>query len=60
VRRLPPRQAQAVVLHYVEDLTVADIASVLGVAEGTVKALLHQARERLRRQLIAKGLIDEI
>lgn len=60
VRRLPIRQAQAVALHYVEDMPVSEIAGVLGVAEGTVKALLHQGRERLRRQLEAKGLIDEI
>jgi RNA polymerase sigma-70 factor (ECF subfamily) len=60
VRSLPSRQAQAVALHYVEDLSVADVAEILGVAEGTVKALLHQGRERLRRQLIARGLVDEI
>lgn len=58
VRRLPSRQAQAIALHYVEDLSVSEIAGVLGVAEGTVKALLHQGRGRLRRQLKAKGLID--
>lgn len=60
VRHLPSRQAQAIALHYVEDLSVAEIAGMLGVAEGTVKALLHQGRQRLRRQLTAKGLIDEI
>lgn len=60
VRRLPSRQAQAVALHYVEQLSVAEIAETLDVAEGTVKALLHQGRERLRRQLLAKGMIDEI
>lgn len=58
VRRLPSRQAQALVLRYIEDLSVAEIADVLDIAEGTVKALLHQGRERLRRQLSAKGLID--
>jgi RNA polymerase sigma-70 factor (ECF subfamily) len=58
VRRLPPRQAQAVTLHYLEDMPVDEIATVLEVANGTVKALLSQGRERLRRQLIAKGLVD--
>lgn len=58
VRRLPSRQAQAIALHYVEGLSVVEIAAVLAVAEGTVKALLHQGRERLRRQLSAKGLIE--
>jgi RNA polymerase sigma-70 factor (ECF subfamily) len=60
VRRLPSRQAQAIALRYVEDLSIAEIANVLAVAEGTVKALLHQGRERLRRELAAKGLLNEI
>jgi len=59
VRRLPTRQAQAVTLHYLEDMPVDEIAAVLDIANGTVKALLSQGRERLRRQLIAKGLVDD-
>ena len=59
VRRLPRRQAQAIALRYVEDLPVKEIAHILGVAEGTAKALLHQGRERLVRQLSAKSLIDD-
>ncbi len=54
VRRLPRRQAQAVALRYVADLPVAEVGEALGVAEGTAKALLHQARQRLERQLAAK------
>ena len=54
VRQLPPRQAAAVALHYLDDCTVADIALALGCAEGTAKAHLHHARltlaERLRSQ----------
>ncbi len=60
VRRLPSRQAQAIALRYVDDLSVSEIADVLEVAEGTVKALLHQGRERLQRQLGAKGWSDEL
>lgn len=59
VRRLPTRQGQVIALHYVEGLSVSETGVVLGVADGTVKALLHQGRERLRRQLVAKGLVDE-
>jgi RNA polymerase sigma-70 factor (ECF subfamily) len=40
-----------VALHYLEDLSVADIARVLGCAEGTVKAHLHHGREALARRL---------
>ena len=60
VRALPSRQAQAIALHYVEDLSVAQISKILEVAEGTVKALLHQGRDRLRRQLLAKGVVDDV
>lgn len=58
VRRLPRRQAQAIALRYLEDLPVGDIAAAMATAEGTVRALLHQGRQRLERQLIAKGLIE--
>lgn len=58
VRRLPERQSQVLVLRYIDDLAVDQIAGVLRIAQGTVRALLHQGRERLRRQLQAKGLTD--
>jgi len=47
VRRLPPKQARVVALRYAGDLAVADIATVVGSSEGTVKAQLHAARQRL-------------
>jgi RNA polymerase sigma factor (sigma-70 family) len=55
VRNLPERQAQAVALHYLEDLSIADIAEALGCAEGTVKVHLHRGRLALARAL---GLLD--
>ena len=42
VRRLPDRQAAAVALFYLDDLSIAEIADALGCAEGTAKAHLHQ------------------
>lgn len=51
VRALPKRQRAAVALHYLEDLPVADVATMLGVAEGTVKASLFKARATLARSL---------
>jgi RNA polymerase sigma-70 factor, ECF subfamily len=59
VRRLPRRQSQVLALRYIDDLSVAEIAEVLQVADGTVKALMHQARKRLGRQLVAKGWVDD-
>lgn len=51
VRELPPRQAAAVALHYLDDLSVAEMAEALGCAEGTAKAHLHKARRALASRL---------
>ncbi|HJQ92323.1 MAG TPA: SigE family RNA polymerase sigma factor [Acidimicrobiia bacterium] len=55
VRKLPRRQAQVVALFYLDQLSVTEIAHVLEVAEGTVKAHLHQAREALAPMLENQG-----
>jgi RNA polymerase sigma-70 factor (sigma-E family) len=51
VRELPERQRAAVVLRYVDDLAVSEIASILRVTDGTVKASLHTARTALEKRL---------
>jgi RNA polymerase sigma-70 factor (ECF subfamily) len=51
VRRLPRRQREAVALHYLADLSVAEVARLMGCREGTVKAHLAHARRALRAQL---------
>ena len=48
VGALPQRERAVVALHYLEDLSVADTAELLGIAEGTVKAHLSHARDTLR------------
>lgn len=44
-------QRHVVVLHYLADLSVADIAAELGVPEGTVKSRLSRARTKLAHLL---------
>lgn len=51
VRRLPQRQAQAVALFYVGQLTVEEIAGVMQCHQGAVKSHLHRARTRLSESL---------
>ncbi len=48
---LPVRQREITALHYLLDLSVADIATSLDVSEGTVKTQLHRARATLRARL---------
>ena len=53
LRQLDPDQREVVVLHYLADLPVGDVAAQLGIPEGTVKSRLSRARGRLA------GLLDE-
>jgi RNA polymerase sigma-70 factor, ECF subfamily len=53
VRRLPRRQAQAIALHYVGEMTVAEAALVMKCTRGAVKTHLHRGRARLEETLIA-------
>jgi RNA polymerase sigma factor (sigma-70 family) len=51
VASLSRRQREVVGLHYYVDLPVDEIAAVLGLATGTVKSTLADARDRIRRRL---------
>jgi RNA polymerase sigma-70 factor, ECF subfamily len=46
--QLPRQQRIAVALYYVDGLSVAEVAAAMGLAEGSVKSHLHDARQRLR------------
>ena len=48
---LPPRQRAMVVLRIYQDLPYADIARIMGCAEGTVKATMFTALGKLRKTL---------
>ena len=47
VHRLPPKHALVIHLHYYEDYSVKEIASILRISEGTVKSRLARARKQL-------------
>ena len=51
VRRLPGHQRAAVALHYLEDRSIGEIASILGCAESTAKVHLHRGRTALAAAL---------
>lgn len=54
VGSLPDRQRTAIALHYLEDLSVAEIAQAMAITTGAVKYHLHQGRNRLAPLLGAR------
>jgi RNA polymerase sigma-70 factor (ECF subfamily) len=54
LRELPQRQRAAAALHYVGDLSIAEVAQVMGISEGAVKSHLHRARLALKDMLEEK------
>jgi RNA polymerase sigma-70 factor (ECF subfamily) len=51
VARLPGDRRRAVVLRFVDEMTTAEIAGVLGRSEGAVRVLLHRALRSVARDL---------
>ncbi len=57
---LPPDQMNAIVLRYVGDLPLKEIAGALNKTEGAVKSLLHRATVGLRKALLAGAREAEV
>jgi RNA polymerase sigma-70 factor (ECF subfamily) len=51
LNQLDERQRTVVVLRYFHELSIAEIAEILSVKEGTIHSRLHSAREKLRNAL---------
>ena len=60
IERLPAKQRQVVLMHYLEETSVNEVAALLSVTAKTVEGRLYQARRTLRRLLGNKsfGLAD--
>lgn len=54
IAKLPPTQREMVLLHYVEEVTKAEIASRLGVHPSTVGRQLAEALNTIRQALLAQ------
>ncbi|MEV6811112.1 SigE family RNA polymerase sigma factor [Micromonospora sp. NPDC051296] len=57
--QLPATQRRAMVLHYLADLSVTQIAEQEGVPAGTVKSWLHRGRVALAVQLTGTREVDD-
>jgi RNA polymerase sigma-70 factor (ECF subfamily) len=49
LNQLSPPQRSVLLLHFVEDFSLEEIAGITGVSIGTVKSRLHYAKKTLRR-----------
>jgi RNA polymerase sigma-70 factor (ECF subfamily) len=52
VTRLPIKLRQAVVLHYMQQLTITEAADAAGIRKGTFKSRLNRALRALRKQVM--------
>ena len=50
--QLPPPQRAVLLLHFVEEFSIADIARITGAQPGTVKSRLHYAKRALRKLVL--------
>jgi RNA polymerase sigma-70 factor (ECF subfamily) len=55
LQRLPPVERDVLVLFYLRELSLADIAVATDIPVGTVKSRLHRARHLLRAQMASAG-----
>ncbi len=56
---LPEEQREAVLLRFVDGLSMAEISAATGVAEGTVKTRLHHAIRKLREDPPCRRHFDQ-
>ncbi len=53
IDELPPLQRTVLTLYHLDELPIADIARITGIAAGTIKSHLFRSRVKLREQLEA-------
>ena len=52
VERLPMKLREAIILHYMQQLTIAEATEVAGLNQGTFKSRLNRALKNLRKEII--------
>ena len=55
LNQLPLPQRSVLLLHFVEDFSLEEIAGITGTSIGTVKSRLHYAKKSLRKLLEEPG-----
>jgi RNA polymerase sigma-70 factor, ECF subfamily len=52
---LQPKHREVLILYFLEDFSLAEIAAVVGRSEGTVKSRIHYAKQRMKEILSGGG-----
>lgn len=55
LNQLEPKQREVLVLHFLEDFSLAEIAEVVGSPEGTIKSRIHYAKRAMKEILSGGG-----
>jgi RNA polymerase sigma factor (sigma-70 family) len=58
IQKLSMKHQTVIILYYMQDLSISEIASILTVSEGTVKSRLYHARGDLKNQLMSSSYGD--
>ena len=53
VKTLKLKYQTVIVLHYFQELSISEIALTLNIREGTVKSRLHNARKKLKKNILS-------
>ncbi|GAE27363.1 RNA polymerase sigma factor SigW [Halalkalibacter wakoensis JCM 9140] len=51
INQLPPKYRTAIILKYIEDLSIKEISEILDIPQATVKTRIHRGREALRKRM---------
>jgi RNA polymerase sigma-70 factor (ECF subfamily) len=54
--QLPPAQRSVLLLHFIEEFSLEEIAQITGAQHGTVKSRIHYAKKALRKLIEASDL----
>jgi len=60
VEKLPPRNALIIILYYIDDLSLNEISSIMGLSLVNVKVMLHRSRSALKDLVVKHNLQEEL
>ena len=59
IARLRPASRELIILRFQEEMSINDIALIMGVPEGTVKSRLHHLLKKLSKKLKSNNVLDQ-